>query len=153
MITKYALLVTIASTFTMGLLSCNSADQQQTPADTTGKTKPDTVVAATPSSTKPATPEEIENRISDTIFKLPEIQERNRYIEEQTKGERHLKIWMNKSDDGKGLYWVNAGEDNGSNLVSHFQFQVDPATLHILYQDIANDTLLELADWRKTKTD
>jgi len=151
MLTKYTLLVTVASTITIGLLSCNSADQQQSTTDTAGKPQPDTVIAATPSPTKPATPEETENRISDTIFKLPEIQERNRYIEEQTKGERHLKIWMNKSDDGKNLYWVNAGEDNGSNLVPHFQFQVDPATLHILYQDIANDTLLELADWRKSK--
>lgn len=91
----------------------------------------------------------IEDKILDTIFKLPEVKDRQQYIEQQTKGERHLKVWFStEPTDADKFYSVNVGEDNGTNLVTHFNFQVYPDSMRIMYYDIPSDSLLTLQQWR-----
>lgn len=92
---------------------------------------------------------------ADTIYKLilslPEVSKRARYIHEQTKGERHLQVMIVESPNNViDYYWVKAGEDNGSNYVTHFNFYVFPKrNWEIKYFDTVKDTLVTLEDWRK----
>lgn len=90
-----------------------------------------------------------EDKILDTIFKLPEVKDRQQYIEQQTKGERHLKVWFSTEPTAADkFYSVNVGEDNGSNLVTHFQFKVYTDSMRIMYYDVPNDSLITLQQWR-----
>jgi hypothetical protein len=91
----------------------------------------------------------IEDKIIDTIFKLLEVKEREKYIEEQTKGKRHLKIWVADTPNLTDKYYlIKVGEDNGISLVTHFNFFVYPDSLRIMYYDTMKDTLIKLDDWR-----
>ena len=94
---------------------------------------------------------DIEAKIIDTIFKLTEVTERAKYIDEQTKGKRHLKIWVAdtpNSPDHK-YYWIKAGEDNGTNLVTHFNFYVYPDSMRIMYFDTQTNSVLTINKWIK----
>jgi hypothetical protein len=95
--------------------------------------------------------DDVENKIIDTIFKLTEVKERAKYIEEQTKGKRHLKIWVADSPHlpDQKYYWIKVGEDNGTNLVAHFNFYVYPDSMRIMYYDAQSDSELTLNQWRK----
>lgn len=85
--------------------------------------------------------EKIETTIIDTIFKLRKVQELGAFIEKATKGERHLKIWIeNKTvSANKSYYWVKVGEDNGSALVTHLNFHAYINPIKIMFYDILND--------------
>ncbi len=94
---------------------------------------------------------EIQEKIIDTIFKLAEVKKRAVQIEEQTKGERNLKIWIvGDSTTGEQKYtWVKVGEDNGVSFVTHFNFHVYPPDMQIMFYETQNDTELSLSEWRK----
>ncbi|HEY1871246.1 MAG TPA: hypothetical protein VGG71_09320, partial [Chitinophagaceae bacterium] len=71
-------------------------------------------------STKSTKNGDIEEKIVDTIFKLKEVKERAKYIEQQTRGQRRVRIWFEDTPrlPGKKYYWVKVGEDNGAALVT-----------------------------------
>jgi hypothetical protein len=93
----------------------------------------------------------LENKITDIIFELPEVKKRADYIENETKGKRHLSIWINQTPDKnkEKCYWVKVGEDNGTNLVTHFNFIVSPENLEIKYYDVENDKIISINTWRR----
>lgn len=95
----------------------------------------------------------IEDKMIDTIFNLKEVQERAKYVDEQTNGKRHLKVWLADTPNlpTTYYYWIKVGEDNGTNLVTHFNFYIYPNSMRIMYYDIPADTTLPLNEWRKTK--
>lgn len=96
----------------------------------------------------------MEDKITDTIFQLAEVKKRADYIEQQTKGARHLKIWIaGTPEDGNKYYWVKAGEDNGFNLVTHFNFYVYPDSMRIMYYDVAEDQELTIKEWEKKEAE
>lgn len=93
---------------------------------------------------------------ADTVYKLilslPEVTKRARYIQEQTKGERHLEVMIAESpkDGVRDYYWVKAGEDNGNAYVTHFNFYVFPTkNWEIKYLDPVKNVVISMADWRK----
>lgn len=91
-----------------------------------------------------------EEKAYNAILALPEVKERAAYIEKQTNGERHMKLWTTDKPSGHHNYYtINVGEDNGSALVTHFQFYYYPTSKKILYYDTANDKPLTLEEWRK----
>ena len=92
-----------------------------------------------------------ETLVTNIVFNLPEVQERAAYIEKQTNGERHLKVWISQTPQqaDSEYYQVNAGEDNGASLVTHFNFYIHKESFELKYYDVANDTLISIADWRK----
>ncbi len=94
---------------------------------------------------------EEEKRIIDTIFKLAEVRERAKYIKQHSKGKRELKVWIRDTpkQPNKKYYWIQVGEDNGTNLVSHFNFFVYPDTMLITYLDAKSDQEILLDKWRK----
>ena len=68
-----------------------------------------------------------------------------------SKGKRHLKIWVADTPNlpDQKYYWIQAGEDNGTNLVTHFNFYVYPDSMRIMYYDTQSDSELTLNKWRK----
>ena len=94
---------------------------------------------------------ETEDKLYNLIYNLPEVKERSEYVEKETNGERHLSIMIvetpEESDDKS--YWLKVGEDNGTNVVTHFTFSVNPDTFDVKYYDAVNDTLVSLSAWRK----
>jgi hypothetical protein len=81
---------------------------------------------------------------------LTEVKERAKYLEKQTEGKRHLQIWIADTPSIKQpYYYVQVGEDNGTNFVTHFNFYVYPDSMRIMYYDTQNDTELTLDKWRK----
>lgn len=96
---------------------------------------------------------EIQEKIIDTIFKLTEVRTKAAYIEEQTNGKRHLKIWIvdTLNTDKQKYYLVKAGEYNGITLVTHFNFHVYPDQMRIMYYDTNTDRELTLDEWKKPK--
>ena len=95
----------------------------------------------------------IDGKIIDTIFKLEEVKEKAKYIEGETKGERHLNIWFADTanlPDHK-FYWIKVGEDNGTNLVTHFNFHVYPNSMRIMFLNVINNKEITLKEWRKLK--
>ena len=92
----------------------------------------------------------ISNKIYDTIFSLSEVKERDLYIKKMTSGKRHLQIIIDSVGlVENGYYWVKAGEDNGINFVTHFNFFVYPNKYEIKYFDTARDTIINLRTWRE----
>lgn len=99
---------------------------------------------------KPKGSTAIEDKILDTIFKLPECRERAAYIEKQTKGKRHLSIIIyERPSKGNIYYWVKAWEDNGMSYATHFNFYVYPKPFGIKYYDTVNDKAISLTEWRQ----
>lgn len=140
------------------LFACNQTSKQSDNVKTTDSTKVDTtksVIINSIISTKKVdsliSNEDVEDKIIDTIFKLKDVKERAKYIEEQTKGKRHLKIWVADLPNlpNQKYYWIKAGEDNGTNLVTHFNFYVYLDSMRIMYYDTQSDCELTLSKWRK----
>ncbi len=93
---------------------------------------------------------------ADTVYKLilslPEVTKRARYIQEQTKGERHLEVMIAESpkEQERDYYWIKAGEDNERVYVTHFNFYVFPKNnWEIKYFDPVKSTVISLEEWRK----
>jgi hypothetical protein len=95
--------------------------------------------------------EMLEDRLIDTIYSLPEVKERGNYIEKQTKGKNHLTITISeRPDDNKeDFYMMEVGEDNGSSVVTHFNFFVYYPSLQIKYLDPVSGEEITLQEWRK----
>jgi len=95
----------------------------------------------------------IERRIIDTIIKLKEVKERDKYVRDQTDGKRHLQYMISgKPTKTIQYYWVRVMEDNGSAYYTHFNFYVYPKTMTIKYYDTINDEVIDLKTWRRRKT-
>ncbi len=99
--------------------------------------------------TNPKNSVAIEEKILDTIIKLPECKQRADYIIKQTRGKRHLGIVIyERPSKGSPYYWVKAWEDNGMSYATHFNFYVYPKPFSIKYYDTVNDKALSLNEWR-----
>lgn len=80
------------------------------------------------------------------------MKELDKYLRKETNGERNLKVWIaGYPEDNNGSYYVKAGEDNGTNYVAHHIFLIDPKTMTITYEDVVNDRLISLEEWRRNK--
>ncbi len=139
--------------FLFTLVACNQTTKQSDNVKTVDTTKT-LVITPNISTTKAGSSinnEDIEEKIIDTIFKLTEVKKRAKYIEEQTKGKRHLKIWIADTPNlpDQKYYWIKASEDNGANLVTHFNFYVYPNSMRIMYYDAQSDRELTLNKWRE----
>lgn len=156
--TLYKILSLILLSFT--LFACNQASKQPNDLKVIDKPRLDTSrndvknsAASTNTGDSSSSFESIEDKMMDTIFNLKEVQERAKYIEGQTNGKRHLKVWLADTPNlpTTHYYWIKVGEDNGTNLVTHFNFYVYLDSMRIMYYDIPNDSALTLDEWRKTK--
>ena len=91
--------------------------------------------------------QEEEKKIIDTIFKLAEVQEMQKYIDKQTAGKRGLQIFIADTPTTSNSYYsVKVAENNGSNLVTHFIFFVYPSPIKIMYFDVVTDKEMTLEE-------
>jgi len=92
----------------------------------------------------------LEDRIIDTLLRVPQVVAQSKYMEKETKGERRLKLWIgSRPSEGDKYYWVKAGEDNGMSLVTIFDFHVYPDSMRIMYYDVAEDREMTLREWEE----
>ena len=142
------------------LLACKETSKQPNNLNTVDTTKIDTnkkIIIDSTTSIKNADnstfSESVEDKIIDTIFKLKEVIKWSKYLEKQTIGKRHAKLWFADKPklSDKKYYWVKVGEDNRTNYVSEFNFYVYPDSMRIMYYDTPNDIELTLDEWRKTQ--
>ena len=99
---------------------------------------------------KGGNPANFENRVIDTIANLKEVKKRASYLEDQTKGKRHLRyaIWGRPAKETP-YYWIKVMEDNGDAYVTHFDFYLYPKTMTIKYSDPITGEVLDLNTWRE----
>lgn len=92
------------------------------------------------------------DELLERIWELPKVQERAEYVQKETKGERKLKLKIQQKPTKEDpYYWIKAGEDNGMNFVSHFQFAIDPTTSEIFYYDELSGEKMPVEEWEKMK--
>jgi len=94
-----------------------------------------------------------EQKIIDTIYRLPEVKKRADYVKTHTNGTRQLKytIWTTPAKSAP-YYWIKVMEDNGGSYYTHFNFYLYPASFLIKYLDPGNGNAIRLEQWRKMKT-
>ena len=145
-------IVTLFYLLLFGLHSCNQTTNKSENLndDTIKKENPHIGFVDKPIDSLAKT-NDAEEKIIDTIFKLKGVKERAKYIEHQTKGKRHLKIWVEATPKKpkENYYWIKVGEDNGTNSVAHFNFFVYPDSMRIMYYDTPSDTEMTLDKWGK----
>jgi hypothetical protein len=95
-----------------------------------------------------------DDAIYDLIFNLPEIKERETYIEQQTHGERRLRLIIveRPQNNEHDYYLVKAGENNEISFVTHFNFYIYPGNdYEIKLYDPVKDTIISIDEWRKVR--
>ncbi len=93
----------------------------------------------------------IENFYIDSIYKIPEIQAREDYIQKHSNGNNHLVIWSLGADD-EGVYEIHIGEDNGESYVTWDVLHIYPSHKIMLY-DLPDDTETELTTFKNINKD
>lgn len=145
----YILMLTLRQISLLSLIiiviSCNQS------SNTANTTSQDSTQGTTIPPQAGISDDSTETLVANIVFNLPEVKERAAYIEKQTDGKRHLKIWISQTTHqaNSDYYQVNAGEDNGASLVAHFNFYIHKETFEVKYYDVVNDTIISIADWRK----
>src|ERR1043165_4065071 len=94
----------------------------------------------------------LEEKILDTIWKLPEVKQEEKLVRKLSKNKRHLSVSIfelpsDKSED----YWIKVCEDNGIMCATSFDFYVNPVALTIKFYDPVRDKLYDLKSWRKKR--
>lgn len=152
------MLLSKSSTLTLlafTLLACNQAPNQSDYAKKIDSSKKENITPTLSTLQKDTIVNNVdeEDKVVDTVFTLTEVKERAKYIEQQTKGKRHLKVWVESSPQlaDQKYYWIKVGEDNGTNLVTHFNFYVYPDSMRIMYYDAEKNKEIALSEWRKIK--
>ena len=138
--------------------ACNQTFKQSGDLKAVDTTKGDTaktVIIKSNNSTKivdsSINSESVEDKIIDTIFQFREVKQEAKYIEQQTKGTRHLIVLSADTPHlpDQKYYWVKVSEDAGTHLATYFHFYVYPDSMRIMYYDVVNDRQITLSEWRK----
>ena len=104
-------------------------------------------------ATQPPASAKEEDRAVNMVMNLPEVKQASQEIEKGSNGKHHLAVYVDTPPTNTDPnYWVKVAEDNGGSLVTDYMFTVDGKTHQIKYYDTAQDTLVTLDQWRKTKT-
>ena len=94
--------------------------------------------------------QQIENKVFDAVYNVPEVKARVDEFDQQTKGKRHMQFMIAERPSVKlKYYWVKVMEDNEFNYATDFHFMVDPKSMEVKYYDVVNDTIIDLVTWRK----
>jgi len=93
----------------------------------------------------------LQQKMIDTVSKLPFVKERTKLIETNSRGNRHVRIWVAGKPDARKFYWIAVGEGFGKNEVTHFNFHVYPDPSRILFYDVLNEREIPLDEWREHK--
>lgn len=73
--------------------------------------------------------------VLDLVEKLKIVKDQIKLIDSLSKGQRHISLVPTLDDTTKNIYLVKVGEDNGTNLVTYFNFLVDANSMTIINAD------------------
>src|SRR5882757_10426586 len=107
--------ITITTTFF--LLFCILLLACQENGDPSKGNKPDSTVILSKFQ-KDSLEAVLEQKMIDTVSKLPDVKERSKLIETNSLGNRHLRIWVAGIPDARKFYWIAVGEGYGKNEVT-----------------------------------
>lgn len=77
-------------------------------------------------------PEPLEDQLIDLVANVEIVQARMHLIDSVSNGTRRTQFMVSEEDTAKNIYLVKVMEDNGSSLVTHFNFLVDASNMRIL---------------------
>lgn len=97
--------------------------------------------------------EQEEDAILQAVSKLPEVLARQTHVHKESAGKRKvmIMIFQTPAQLDEKYYWVKVIENNGTNLVTHFNFYVYPKSLKIKYLDVAVNEVMSLKQWRQAQ--
>jgi hypothetical protein len=92
----------------------------------------------------------IETKIITAVSKIDKVVERNLIVQSNSKGQRSLEFMIisRPSENQYGKYWVKVFEDNGVNLIPHFNFLVESDKMQIFFLHTTTDSLISLKEWQ-----
>ena len=92
-----------------------------------------------------------EEKIAHMVMDLEEVKLKTAMVERLSKGTRTLSTYIESPPTTEDPYYcVKVAEDNGSNYVTYYTFNVSPADYSISYYDVVNGEFIPLDQWRKT---
>lgn len=96
-----------------------------------------------------------EDKILDAIRKLPEVIEREKYLDSLTNHKGHISVMVvSKPSKSQPYYWVKVGYDNELRFETYYNFYVYNAgkgNLEIKYYDVVSGKAITLKEWRKSR--
>jgi hypothetical protein len=91
-----------------------------------------------------------EDKIIDRLYLLPEIKEKNRYIDSFTNHKHGIAfITMKKPNSKSDYYWIQAGYNSDIRFEPYYNFYVYYPKMKIEVLDPSTDKVYSLKDWRK----
>jgi len=91
-----------------------------------------------------------EDKIIDRLYLLPEIKEKNRYIDSFTNHKRGIAfITMSKPNGKSDFYWIQAGFNGDVRFEPYYNFYVYYPKMKIEVLDPSTDKVYSLQEWRK----
>ena len=92
-----------------------------------------------------------EEKIAHMVMDLEEVKRKTAMVERLSKGTRTLSTYIESPPTaGDPYYCVKVAEDNGSNYVTYYTFNVSPDNYSISYYDVVVGEFIPLDQWRKT---
>jgi hypothetical protein len=96
-----------------------------------------------------------EDKILDAVRKLPEVIEREKYLDSLTNHKGHVALMVeSKPSKLQPYYWIKVGYDNELRFETYFNFyiyNVGNGNLEIKYYDVVIGKAITLKEWRKRK--
>ncbi len=131
------------------LFACWSCNDQ--PANTTSPAGNDTAAKKTKKDTVPvdastAPKKGLEDRITDSLMKLPFVQEANRHLDSVTKHKHGISFMFDTLDNQVD---VKAGYNGTDRFETYFNFTVDPKTFVIKVMDVVSGDYMTVEDFAK----
>ena len=92
-----------------------------------------------------------EEQIAHMVMDLEEVKRKTAMVERLSKGTRTLSTYVESPPTAEDPYYcVKVAEDNGSNYVTYYTFNVSPVDYSISYYDVVVGEFIPLNQWRKT---
>ena len=92
-----------------------------------------------------------EEQIAHMVMDLEEVKRKTAMVERLSKGTRTLSTYVESPPTAEDpCYCVKVAEDNGSNYVTYYTFNVSPVDYSISYYDVVVGEFIPLNQWRKT---
>ena len=91
-----------------------------------------------------------EEKIMGKRLRIPEIKERNRFIDSLTKHEHGISFrTMERPTSDDDYYWIQAGFDRQDRFETYYNFYIYLPNLNIKSLDPVSNKVYSLAEWRE----
>lgn len=92
-----------------------------------------------------------EDKMVNAVLALPEVEQVNQYIDSISDHKKGVAAICDGKEEGSNDVCVRVGYNGDERFEVYYFFYVDPVNMRIKIQDIVNDTILPIEEWRKRK--